>query len=118
MRSTLRNKKVDYLTFLEANTLEFPQIANVLVTFPLVKCERNEIKNSHKRKSIVELDRYLENHHDRITQDDANRIIFASPLRNRITFQKTFFKRKANNTIETQMDRKSQNLSLDGKRDS
>ena len=64
------------------------------------------------------MDRYLENHHDRISQDDANRIIFASPLRNRITFQKTFFKRKATNTIEGHVGRKSQDLSLDAKKDS
>jgi hypothetical protein len=79
----------------------------------VIKRERNEIKNSHKRRSIVELDRYLETHHDKINQDDVKRIIFASPLRNRITFQKTFFRsslyatvdvKKAKNTLDCSIE--------------
>jgi hypothetical protein len=59
LQCNFRQKKLDYANFLSGNQLDLPLIANVMVSFPTVRKERVEIKNSQKRRNIIELDRYF-----------------------------------------------------------
>lgn len=60
MQANLRNKRIDYTTFLSGNQLDLPPINSVLVSFPTdAPQQRVGIKNTPKPKRIIEIDRLL-----------------------------------------------------------
>lgn len=100
LQANFRQKRFDYASLLSGNQLDLPPIASVFLSFPSAIKEKADIKNTPKRRNIIELDRLLENKNERATNDELNRIIFASPMKNRMTFQRTFFRSSLYCTIE------------------
>ena len=103
MQANLRSKRIDYAAFLTGNHLDLPPINNVLVSFP--PQEKVDIKNTPKPKKIVELERLLETHSNKINSEELNRIIFANPNKSRMTFQRTFFRSSIYYTIDQRKGR-------------
>jgi hypothetical protein len=53
MQSTLRHRRIEHLSFLEASTIEFPPVASVTLAFPAIQTQRIEVKNSPRRRKLA-----------------------------------------------------------------
>ena len=69
LQANFRQKRFDYASLLSDNQLDLPPIASVFLSFPSAIKEKADIKNTPKRRNIIELDRLLENKNERATND-------------------------------------------------